>query len=302
MDYKLGELIKITKRKVSDKVQSNIKVGGLYLIIQEEGHTKSGATVLRIAEFNRMAEMAIKNPTKHIDPKDMMRCNSDRFEWIKKSPTQLKAEFKRVKDEYFREQEKRQDEEIKNKFTDKERIQMAYTPYLYAELSWYYADKVVSLVTERRISELKKLTRTVRMLRENFLYELRAKMSQPVLRAAQDKVKKILEEHYLDFFKFEMSVQNEVNRQYVQVDHDDVRTYAYISMLCYECQQKVDKANVKLIQKKIGVAPMVHDSYKYMRELYACMDAYMGDCKMEKALPIQLSVKALERNISKMEL
>ena len=302
MDYKLGELIKITKRKCSDKIQPKIKVGGLYLIIEEGKPTKSGARVLRIAEFYKMAEMAITNPTKHINPKDIMHCNSDRFEWIKKSPTQLKAEFKRVKDDYFREQENRQDEEIKNKFTEKERIQMAYTPYLYAELSWHYANKVISLAAERKIPELKKLTRTVRMLREKFLSELRVKMSQPVLQAAQEKVKKAIEEHFLDFFKFEMSVQNEVNRQYVQIDHDDIRTYAYISMLCYESQQKVDRANFLLIHSRLGALSTEHDSYKYMKELYACMDAYMGDCKMENTLTIQTAVKVMEKNINQMEL
>lgn len=302
MDYKLGELIKITKRKCSEKIQPNIKVGGLYMVIGEDTPTKSGAKCLRIAEFKKMANMAIITPSKHIPRKDMFRCNADRFEWKKKSPAQLKAEFEKVKNEYFKEQEERQDREVMKKFTDKERIQMAYTPYLYAELSWHYADKVRQLAIDRKIDKYKKLTRTVKELRSNFLSELRIKMTQPVLDAAQEKVKKAIEEHFLDFFKFEMSVQNELNRQYLRIEDDDIRTYAYISMLCYQCQQKIDKANALLIHQRLGAVTTEHDSYKYMKELYDCMGAYMGDCKIENTLTIQTAIRVMEKNINKMEL
>ena len=39
-----------------------------------------------------------------------------------------------------------------------------------------------------------------------------------------------------------------------------------------------------------------------MKELYACMDAYMGDCRMENTLTIQTAVKVMEKNINQMAL
>ena len=300
--YALGELIKIVKRKCSDKIQPKIKEGGLYLVLEEEKPTKSGAKCVRIIEFSKAAEVFIVNPTEHINPKDTMKCNADRFEWAKKSKGYLKAEFEKIKNEYFKKQEQLQDKQIQDKFTDRERVQLAYTPYLYAELAWHYANKVRLLSVERRVEKFKKQTRTIRELRDNFTYELKKKMSQPVLEAAQGKVKKAIEDQSVNFFKFELSVQNEINRQFVKVDNDDIKAYAYISMLCYKSQRKIDMQNARMISKRVGGVIEDIDSYKYMRELNDCMSLFMDGCQVKENLAIETSVKILENNINSMHL
>lgn len=300
--YALGELIKIVKRKCSDKIQPKIKEGGLYLVLEEEKPTKSGAKCVRIIEFSKAAEVFIVNPTEHINPKDTMKCNADRFEWVKKSKGYLKAEFEKIKNEYFKKQEQLQDKQIQDKFTDRERVQLAYTPYLYAELAWHYAYKVVELSIARRIEPLKKATRTIKSLRSDFLYELKKKMSQPVLDAAQKRVSDAIMANYLDFFKFEMAVQNEINRQYRGSDNNDVRSFAYISILCYEAQRRVDMNNAYLISKRIGGVVEEVESYKYMRELYEEMKQCMGTYRIESTLPIQTAIKVMEKNINRMTL
>lgn len=300
--YALGELIKIVKRKCSDKIQPKIKEGGLYLVLEEEKPTKSGAKCVRIIEFSKAAEVFIVNPTEHINPKDTMKCNADRFEWVKKSKGYLKAEFEKIKNEYFKKQEQLQDKQIQDKFTDRERVQLAYTPYLYAELAWHYANKVRLLSVERRVEKFKKQTRTIRELRDNFTYELKKKMSQPVLEAAQGKVKKAIEDQSVNFFKFELSVQNEINRQFVKVDNDDIKAYAYISMLCYKSQRKIDMQNARMISKRVGGVIEDIDSYKYMRELNDCMSLFMDGCQVKENLAIETSVKILENNINSMHL
>lgn len=300
--YALGELIKIVKRKCSDKIQPKIVEGGLYLVLEDDKPTKSGARCIRIIEFKKAAEMFIIAPSEHINPKDTMKCNADRFEWVKKSKGYLKAEFEKIKNAYFEKQEQIQDKQIQDKFTDKERVRMAYTPYLYAELAWYYANKVRELSVIRRVEKYKKQTRAIRELRDNFTSELRKKMSKPVLDAAQDKVKKAIEEHYMNFFKFELSVQNEINRQFVKIDNDDIKAYAYISMMCYKSQRKIDMQNAVLISKRIGGIVEEVDSYKWMRELNDCMRLFLDGCKVKENLAIETSVKILESNINSMQL
>lgn len=300
--YALGELIKITKRKCSDKIQPKIKEGGLYLVLEEDKPTKSGAKVLIISEFSKMAYMSIVSPNKYIDTKDMMRCNSDRFEWQKKSQSYLKAEYEKEKASYIKKQEEMQDKQIKEKFTDKERVQLAYTPYLYAELAWYYAYKVTDLAISRRVESLKKRTRTIKSLRADFLFELKRKMSQPVLDAAQKKVTDAIANNSLDFLKFELSVQNEINKQYKGSSDNDIRAFAYISMLCYEAQRRVDIANIHLINHRIGGVAEEVESYKYMRELYTEMKGCMGVFRIEQTLPIQTAVKIMEKTIGSMTL
>lgn len=292
----------IVKRKCSPKVQPHIIDNGLYLVLEELPKTKSGARCLLVAEFEQMAKMAMITPHANIPIKDMKRINADRFSWEVKNRKIVKEKALAYKDNFVKEQEKKQDEQIQSKFSERERSQMAYTPYLYAELAWYYANKAIDLCVVRRIDGMKKVTRTVRGLRADFLSELRKKMPQPVITCAQEKVKKAIEDNFMDFFKMEMTVQNELNFQHLRTVNDDVKTYAYISMLCYEAQRRVDIANARLIEKRLGGIAEVVDSYKYMRELYDCMKAYVGDCKVKNTYNITNAIKIMEKNIGQLSL
>ena len=299
--YKLGQLISITNRKVSDKIQPKIKVGELYLVLKEEKPTKSGATCLSVINYDKAFDGYIAGMT-NINPKLVMRCNADRLEWAKKSRAKVKEEFSKRHIAYLKQQEKIQDQQIRDKFTDNERLRIAYTPYMYAELAWYYANKVRELSIERRIDKFKKQSRMIKELRENFNYELKKKMTQQVLDAARNKVMAVLEEQYMNFFKFEMSVQNEINRQFVRIDNDDIKTYAYMAMLCYKSQRKTDIQNAKMINRRVGGFVEEIDSYKYMKELNDCMAAFLDGCKIENSLNIDISVKVFENNINSMKL
>lgn len=287
----------IVKRKCSPKVQPHIIDNGLYLVLEELPKTKSGARCLLVAEFEQMAKMVMITPHANIPVKDMKRINADRFSWEVKNRRIVKEKALAYKDNFVKEQEQKQNNEIQSKFTERERSQMAYTPYLYAELAWYYATRAMNLCIDRRIDGTKKITRTVRSLRNDFLNYLKKKMSQPVITAAQEAVKKAIENNYLDFFKLEMTIQNELNYQYLKAENDDIKTYAYISMLCYEAQRRVDINNAKLISKRLGGIAEFIDSYPYMKELYDCMKVYVGDCKVQNTANINIAIKVLEKNI-----
>ena len=151
------------------------------------------------------------------------------------------------------------------------------------------------------MDEYKKVCRTIKGLRQDFLVELRAKMGQPVLEAAQERVQKALRDYAGDFFKFELSVQNEINFHHVGIKHDDMRTYAYIAMLCYEAQRRVDISNAHLIRRRLGNPTDVVDSYKYMRELYDAVKICVGD-RIPKTYNIINAVKIMEKNIGKLTL
>ena len=298
--YKTGTFIQVT-RKCSENIQPAIVDGGLYLVLEEYPATKSGAKRVRVTPFERAVQMAMVNPHAHIPMKETTLINADRFSWKVKSNTQLKREIEAYTAKYIKEQEKRQDNEIKAKFTDKERAQLAYTPYLYAELAWHYANKMVGLCVERKVDELKKITRTIKALRQDFLGELRKKMSQPVIEAAQNRVSQALRDYAVDFFKMEMSIQNEINFHLLKTKNDDIKTYAFISMLCCEAQRRVDMDNARIIQKRLGSPTEVVESFKYMRELYDSVQQCVGGT-IPKSYNITNAVKIMEKNIGKMTL
>ena len=298
----MGELIIITRRKCSDKVQPKIKLGKMYLVVDEVEPTKSGARVILIADFETIAQRAITNPHDNIDPKMIMRCNSDRFEWKLKSKSRLKKEFAKKQIQHYEEVDKQRDASLQAKFTNEERERIAYIPYLFAELSWHYAYKAIELAVERRIDEHKKPVRRIKQLREEFLSELRHKMTQPILEAGQLKVKEAMDIHAVDLFKFELTVKNEVERVYLGYQHNDIRAYAYMSMLCYESLRDADNDNVNLIVRKVGGAPAEVASYKCMKEMYYTIWKLLGEHYIEHNLNIDISVKVLKKNIKSMRL
>lgn len=292
----------IVKRKCSPKVQPHIIDNGLYLVLEELPKTKSGARCLLVAEFEQMAKMAMLTPHANIPIKDMKRINADRFSWEVKSRKILKERTLAYRDNFIKEQEQKQDAQIQSKFTEAERSKLAYTPYLYAELAWHYAFKALDISIERKVEDLKKTTRVIKQLRNDFLYELKKKMTQPVLSAAQQKVQQALDNFALDFFRFETTVKNEVEREYLGSKNNDMRAYAYMSMCCYEAQRRVDIANARLIEKRLGGIAEVVESFKYMRELYSNIKQYLGVYGIPKTYIIDTAVKVMEKNIGSLSL
>ena len=298
--YKFGDLIVITKRKCSDKIQPKIKVGTHYFVL-EAGKLKNGATVLSVAEFSAIAYGGLMTPNAKIDPKLAMQCNEERFEWKRRSQTELMAEFQKFKEELDRKQEEKEKEFLEKRFTEKERIKMAYHPYIYAELAWVFALRALSIVKDRKISSFRGTSHKLEEFRRDFMLLLSKKMEHPVVMASQERVAQLLEDNYRDFLIFHATITNEINRQHVGIPNDDIKAYAYMSLLCYQCLQRLDDSNVELIRKKLGFATR-HDSYPLMAELKQCMLEYMEGCQIEHTLNIRTAVSVLEKNVMNLKL
>ena len=74
-----------------------------------------------------------------------------------------------------------------------------------------------------------------------------------------------------------------------------------MSILCHQCQKRLDNRNTELIRKKLGQAAQ-HESYSYMKELRNCMDTIMGWAKIEQTQPIKTTVTIIEKIVEGMTL
>ena len=57
-------------------------------------------------------------------------------------------------------------------FSFQENMEIVFTPLIITECAWHYALKVVKMAAERRIPQTIKLSRTVKMLREEYLKDV----------------------------------------------------------------------------------------------------------------------------------
>lgn len=191
---KAGDFIEITARKVSDKVQPEIKVGGIYHVNRVE-QLKSGATVLVIDKDRK------KNKT--------VRCNAERFTWEVRTPAE-------VQEKQFKEQCNADTKALMESFTFEEHVQIAFVPLIIAQVAWVYADKVVRYCADKRISEVKKLSRTVKQLREHYLVQLSKDLDREHLNKILSQADELINVCAFDFQILYYSTCNEINRQHLK--------------------------------------------------------------------------------------
>ena len=300
-EYKFGQVITIIDRKCSDKVQPKVKVGDKYTVL-EQHYLKSGAISLLVVNLAELANKAGETPIANIDPKLYQRINEERFVWSLLNEKKKQRELEKTRALLAERAEQKETEFLEQRFTQEERFQMSYRPYLFAELSWHFALKALSAAAAEKIEETKKISREVTTLRKNFLYDLNKNMSAPVVKCAQNKVSEALQTFSVDFLKLQVTINNELNRSYIGVKHDAVKTYALISSMCYYCQSKIEDKNTELIRSRLGGGAYNHESFGYMGELHNCMLKLIDGCKLQDTLAVITAIKVLEKNIMSLNL
>lgn len=274
---KAGDFIEVTARKVSNKVQPEIKVGGIYHVNRVE-KLKSGAAVLVL--------------DKNIKAGKTVRCNAERFTWEVRTPAE-------IQEKQFKEQCNADTEQLMHNFSFEEHVQIAFVPLIIAEVAWMYADKVLKYCADKRIQEVKKLSRTVKELRARYNNELGKDLDKKHMTQIYEKAQEFIEVCAFDFQILYYSTNNVINHQHIQIDYDEMRTYAYLAMLfCTEVRQHETRMTA-MIAKKLGNAREGH--LPCIDQLYTCMDAYLGDREIQRTDVIDTNMKKFQKNLSKIE-
>lgn len=117
-----------------------------------------------IAVGERYLNIAYKRDRKMLSRKTHFGCNENKQE--KKIVTIPGA---LVTEAQFKKQVHDDTMNMLETFTFRENMDIAFVPLIITEVAWYYALKVVKYAADNRISEVKKLSRTVRALREEYI-------------------------------------------------------------------------------------------------------------------------------------
>ena len=277
IEAKSGDFIEITERKISEKIQPNIKVGQVYNINRVE-RLKSGATVLVVDS--------------HDNDGKTYRCNAERFGWEVITPEQ-------IQERNFKEQCKADALALVDNFSLKEHGQIAFAPLIIAEVAWIYAFKVLKFCADNRIEEVKKLSRAVKALREKYIETLSEDLDRAHLDDILSKAEEFLQENAFDFQLMYYSTCNAINYQFIGIEYDSMRTHAYLSSLfCEEVRSHEDRMT-EFIRKRLGKATEGH--LPYLDTLSTCMEAYLGNITVNKTREIETGLSVFRKNISKIE-
>ena len=275
---KVGEFVTITARKVSDKVQPEIKVGGIYRVNSLD-KLKDGTAVL-------VLDRDIKKGT-------TVRCNAQRFEWRVISPEE-------IKERQFKKQIAEDTKRLVNSFSFNEHAKIAFTPLVVAHIAWVWAEYVLKECAEKRIEEVKKLSRAVRHLRDKYETAIRKDLDLVHFRRIQEQADRFLLEYRFDFQRLYFSTCNDVNYQHPKAPYNKLRTFAFLGMQFCKFLHDYENEMGRFIQSRIG-GECREGHLPFMSELETCFDAYIGNYPVNPTQNTLISLGVLRKNLDQIE-
>ena len=273
-----GDFITITKRKCSDKIQPNIKVGGIYAVLETDT-LKDGTKVLVLVRDGRK--------------KTTTRCNANRFEWRRYKPEELAERLTKMKVEQF-------NQKIEDNCTSQENAAISIKPILILILMWNYADKVLDYCSQNKLSEFKKASRALRELRKQVYDHLDEHLERERVTRFENFIKDFKREYAYDFRILQLSMENELFKQNKGITHSEMRTYAYIGiMMCYTLY-RYELRSMKLIDEKAsGYCSSYHLPYR--KEFFLAMTCFLEGLSYDSSDHEILCLKIFEKNFDSIE-
>lgn len=282
-EIKAGDYVRITSRKT--KQQQHVKLGAVY-IVMEVGKTKSGASVLVVAN-KQMKE-------------GKMRINSERFGWERITVEQLETQKREAK---FRQEVKSDVERIFNAFTMQEHVQITFVPLVLNEIAWHFAFRAIKLGAIDRVQDLKKLSRVLRQLREHYERLICKDLLPSDFERIHKQTMEFMQENAYHFQIMYYTASNVFSKQYGKQPFEEMRVYALLSMLVMQYTDEHNKRCDMMLEQRLGkiqAAKRMPD----MDSLYSGMDAFSGELPVPFDFAdsnLQMCLGVLRNNLLKCE-
>lgn len=247
-------MIEITARKCSEKQSPLIEVGKSY-ICKGVSSLKDGTTVIEVV-----------HPTKK---KQTLRVNALRFDW------QILTDEMKFERE-FREGVRKDTEKMMNSFTQREHIQMAFIPLIFADLAFNYADKCRRYAADQRIEILKKLGRAYDEVKRNYFDSVSKDLDRTHQRNVEQEMARFKEEYRKDFTILWFSVNSEFKKKMPDYPYSDMRTDAICGMLMVDLLYQNNTHMDEVIAERLGEKRQsIHEPK--IDALRSILDAYAGE-------------------------
>ena len=158
-----------------------------------------------------------------------------------------------------------------------EQMRVSFVPLIIAHLAWIYADKAMERAARDKVSLLKKLSRTLRMVRQRYDDELRRELDHAYFRRIVERTDMFADSISRDLSVLYFSVNNEIKRVAPEYPYDELRTYAVMSTLFIRLYETHNKEMDRLLTEKLRdrhLSPNV--TPPLIRHLNTGMEAFSG--------------------------
>lgn len=179
------------------------------------------------------------------------------------------------------------------------RLRMAYVPVIVANTIWLYIDRVLAYCAAHRIDEVKKLSRAVKMVKEDYYNYLRRSVDTAHLEGARNCTDEFMSRFGFDLQIMWHTINNELKKNYAGLEHDEMRTDALCAILLVRLLKSFCRDVDKDLEKKTGIsATTINPKIERLDEI---MDGYVGDYEIGRPELIQRCEKILRKAIDTIE-
>ena len=185
-------------------------------------------------------------------------------------------------------------------FTFEENMKIAFLPLIITEVAWHYAFKVVKQAADYRIEATKKLSRTVKMLREKYISDCKKDLDRAHIEKMEKGASMFIKGCGNDFLLLFFSMNNLLKKQWADVPYLDMRTDACITMVLLKMLKEHSKKMDELMASKLGGdVPAYRNPIN--EALWDCMDAYADPCQFSFDGHVRTSMQIIMKKFNQIE-
>ena len=254
------KLIQIIERNCSDKIQPSIAINKRYFATETEP-LKDGTKCLLIREN--------KNSKAH-------KINAKRFKWREVEATQVQQSIEKS-------EVQTQQELLSSKYSVNELAHQIIMPLVIYSISIVFVERLLEELARKKISETRKLARTMRMLIQESRNMLSKHQERSTANLIDNVVNTFMNECNNDFIRFYISVNNAVKREFKTFPFIEASTNAIIAL------QVISYANEFLNGISNDVRGVINRKKEYISSpiidsLNECVEACAGNIDIDLIL------------------
>lgn len=185
--------------------------------------------------------------------------------------------MKELQEKAFRDNVSESTKKMIERLTLDEQMRVSFVPLIITHLAWVYADKAMACAARDKVSLLKKLSRTLKMVHQKYNEELRRELDYNHLQNVIRQTEMCISEINRDLTILYFSVNQELKRKVPQYGFDEQRTYAVISTLFIDLLKQHNREMDKLLAEKLNdrnLAPSIVPPL--IQHLHTGMVAFAG--------------------------
>lgn len=200
----------------------------------------------------------------------------------------------------FRKEVKNDTQKMLETFTWEENMMIAFVPLVISRIAWWYAEKVMKYCADNRISEVKKLGRTIKEIRTRYIDELKKDLDIAHINNVERQTLTFIEEYKRDFTILWFQVNGAIKREHPEMPYQEMRTDAWCGVLMVRFLKSHNRKMDDVIAAKMGQSTSMTNPN--MVKLETLLDAYLPDgFNIQNTEQIDLCLRVLANRVREID-